>query len=100
MSTKDNPDPNIPKLKSVKTAVTIYYKNNELGNKEIAELFSCSEGTAWKLKKFAQEYARSKEIMPRCSAYVSTDPAFEAWGLDINKLEYKLKRAEKLGITD
>lgn len=70
MNTNDgkqsNPAPNIPKIASIKNAETIYYQNNELGNREIEKLFSCCTGTAQKLKKFAQEYTRDE----------STEPAF------------------------
>ena len=94
-----NPAPNIPKISSVRTAVTLFYTNNELGNGEIKELFDCSATKAQQLKNFAQEYARNTGHIPRCKAYVSTEPAFSAWGLDIEKLEAKLKKAEKLGIA-
>lgn len=96
---RSNTAPNIPKIASVKTAVTIFYTNNELGNGEIKELFDCSTTKAQQLKNFAQEYARSIKSMPRCKAYVSTELAFKAWGLEIDKLEAKLKKAEKLGIA-
>lgn len=96
---QSNPAPNIPKIAGVKTAVTLFYTNNELGNEDIKILFDCSVTKAQQLKNYAQEYVRKKGQMPRCKAYVSTEPAFEAWGLDIDKLEAKLKKAEKLGIA-
>lgn len=96
---RSNPAPNIPKIASVKTAVTIFYTNNELGNSEIRELFNCSSTKAQQLKNYAQECVRKTGQMPRCKSHVSTDPAFKAWGLEIEKLEAKLKKAEKLGIA-
>lgn len=62
-----NAVPNIPKLSSVRTAVTIFYVNNELGNAEIRQLFNCSAGKAQQLKNYAIAYTRENGQMPRCN---------------------------------
>ncbi len=89
----------IPRISSVKTAVRIFYQYNELGISEICDLFSCGRSKAGQLKTYANAFARSEGIIPRCNAYVSTDAAFRAWGLNIASLETRMKRAEKLNIA-
>lgn len=90
---------NIPRVASVKIAVETFYKYNELGISEICKLFACGRSKASQLKTCANVYARNKGLIPRCNTYISTDAAFEAWGLDINALEKRLKKAEKLNIA-
>lgn len=89
----------VPRVSSVKTAVQIFYKYNELGINEIRVLFACGRSKASQLKAYANAYARRDGLIPRCNAYISTDAAFKAWGLDIHALENRLKKAEKLNIA-
>lgn len=86
----------IPKLVSVRRAVEIYYENYELGNREITELFGCGVTTAQNLKRLAKAKMAEEGIMQRVSHCVSTDAAYRAWGLDIDSLERRVRRADKV----
>lgn len=87
----------IPPLVSIPTAIKIYYSYIELGNDEVKELFGpCSSATITRLKGRARE--RMIELKaPSWNAHrVNTKIAFEAWGLDINDLEYRNKKLQEL----
>ncbi len=81
---------------NIEKAVAIYYNHTEIGNKEIKELFNCGATTACRLKKIAKD--KMAELKTRCwdSNNVDIETAFIAWGLDIHKLEEKLKKLNQL----
>lgn len=80
----------------VEKAVKIYYSFTEISNKEIKELFSCGANTAIKLKRIAKEKMAEKKTRCWDSKNVDTETAYIAWGLDIHKLEEKLKKLNQL----
>lgn len=100
MKTSDTPgNVHIPRLASIRKAVEIYYSHYELNNADICELFQCSGSTAWRIKKLAIAKTREEGILQRTQFAVSTDVAYRAWGLDIEQLEARLRKAEKLGLN-
>ena len=81
---------------NIEKAVAIFYNHSEIGNKEIKELFNCGNNSACKLKKQARE--KMAELKTRCWDInnVDVETAYIAWGLDIHKLEEKLKKLNQL----
>lgn len=92
----------IPRLRDIEGAIRIYYENIEIGTKEIKELFISrndtyiSNSTAMKLKKIAKEKMAEKEIKNWDASRVNTKAVFEAWGLEINDLEKRLLKLQKM----
>lgn len=92
----------IPRLRDIEGAIRIYYENIEIGTKEIKELFisrnatDISTSTAMKLKKIAKEKMAEKEIKNWDASRVNTKATFEAWGLEINDLEKRLLKLQKM----
>ena len=91
----------IPKIQSMKTAVSIYYQYPCLGNEEIQRLFGdiCKAKIA-ELKKLA----KTEMLKSGCPVYnprlVSTPVAYKAWGVDIDDLVSRLETMQKLGIKE
>ncbi len=85
-------------IRSVDTAVRIYYENIVLGNKEIRELLDVTgSATVTRLKNQAVKVMDKKGVM-RWGTTVETKCAYEAWGLDINELERRRNKLLKLGM--
>ena len=76
----------------LKMIVLLYYEKTELSNVDIEKLFNCSKSTAQKLKKRALEKQKEVGRITFCPTSVDTECAFEAWNIDIEKCEQKLKR--------
>lgn len=90
----------IPLIKSVETAVRIYYAYPQMGNKQIVELFgSIGHSRITALKELAQGLTRERNGMLRDERSVKTSDAYEAWGLDIGELERNLRKLQKLGFV-
>lgn len=90
----------IPQITSLKTAIDIYYKHNELSSKEIVELFGnkCYT-TIQKLKNKARAEAEAEGKPIFNAANVNTQAAYQAWGLDINDLETRYKKLKELDLN-
>ncbi|MGN0670031.1 MAG: hypothetical protein ACI4JZ_05730 [Oscillospiraceae bacterium] len=83
----------IPQITSLETAIRLYYERNELSNKDIEVLFGkMSSGTVWKLKQKALALMQERNTPVWNAQRVNTEVAYEAWGLDIDKLEYRWKK--------
>lgn len=82
----------------IAVAVRMYYEKISLGNAEIKELFGItSSSTVSRYKREVVEYFAKKDMSPYCrSSRLDTYRAYEAWGLDINDLEKRLKKLQKL----
>lgn len=88
------------------TTLLVYYENYDLGSKEIRMLFgeNLASSTVAKLKKRArEETARQvvetgKQILTETRDRVKTEPAFKAWGIDIEDLEKRRAKLKKLGL--
>lgn len=89
----------IPEITSLETAIRLYYENLELGNTEIKELFRVASGKKiLTLKQMAKERMEQKEVAQWNALRVNTKTAYEAWGLDINDLERRYNKLQKLGL--
>lgn len=91
----------IPKLLSIPVALEVYYKNNDIGNKEIRQLFgniSCT--TIQRLKRLVIEKMEEKGVMRYNNYTVNTEVAYEVFGLDIDKLERKYAKMQKYGFIE
>ena len=89
----------IPPLVSIRRALEIYCDRDSLGNAEIKELFGCCDATAITLKRLARAVREKEGVMPRTSSCVCTDCAFRAWGMDVEAMERKVRRAERLKLN-
>jgi len=90
---------NIPKITSIENALSIYYNNSEIGNKEIIELFGKrSTATVSRLKKLVKNEMTKKNIMSYCMNKINTNVAFSVWGLDIADLEKRRKKIKELNL--
>lgn len=82
-------------LPNIKTAIEIYDRYTEIGNKEISMLFGTSKDKTLKLKKAVKEkMAKTKTItfMPR---NVDTVTAYKVWGIDIEDYRKRYTRLKK-----
>ena len=70
----------------------MYYEKTELSNTDIEKLFNCSKSCAQKLKKRALALQNEKGRITFCPTSVDTECAFEAWNINIEQCEQKLKR--------
>ncbi len=87
----------IPQITSVETALQLYYKRIELSGADIKELFGeISNCTIAKLKNKARELMRERNTPMWNSQNVNTEVAYEAWGLNIESLERKFAKLQKL----
>lgn len=87
----------IPQVISLAIAIRLYYERIELSNADIEMLFGKhSSSTIAKLKKMAQDKMIEKNIMSLNALCVNTAAAYEAWGLNINDLEYRYEKLKQL----
>lgn len=87
----------IPQITSLETAIRLYYERTELTNGDIRELFGqLGNATVAKLKRTAKELMAERNTPVWNAQRVNTEVAYEAWGLDIEKLEYRLKKLKAL----
>jgi hypothetical protein len=89
----------IPSITNIETALTIYYKHAEVGNKEIRELFGCrSSATVSRLKRLARAEMITRGV-PTFNAYkINTAVAYDAWGIDIDSLEERMRKIKELAL--
>lgn len=86
-------------IKSVKSAVELYYTKPFITYKDIAELFGVSASTANTIKKqIAREMKQRGEIFLSADS-VNTATAFEVWGLNISDLETMFNKQKELGLN-
>lgn len=90
--------PAIRPPKDVELAVKIYYEKISLTNADIKKLFEVSSNkTVKKYKDEVVAYFAESDIIPiHRDSTLDTWRAFEAWGIDINELEKRLKKIQKL----
>ena len=90
---------NIPQITDIDTAIVIYYRHHEIGTKEIIQLFSKhSKSTVSRLKKLAQKRMIEENIYIYGMYKVNTECAYKAWGLNIEDLEKRRGKLQKLGL--
>lgn len=88
----------IPQIVSIEDAIRIYYERIELTNNDIKAIFGTDHGSATfaKLKRKAREVMAQENTPVWNAAYVNTEAAYKAWGLDINDLERRWKKLQAL----
>lgn len=84
--------------KDVELAVKIYYEKISLSNADIKKLFEVtSNKTVKRYKDEVVAYFAETDIIPiHRDNTLDTWRAFEAWGIDINELEKRIKKLQKL----
>ena len=89
----------LPRLSGIKTAIEIYYTMDSMSTQDVMRLFGCSATKAREIKRPVQAAMKERGILQRTQGCVSTEVAYEIWGIDIKSLEQKYVKAEKLGLT-
>lgn len=88
---------------NIPVAVRYYYEKISLNNKDIKKIFNVTaDTTAIKKKREVVEYFAGTDENPIHSLTNRLDTwrAFEAWGLDINELEKRLKKLRQYGFIE
>ncbi len=90
---------NIPQITDIDTAISIYYRYPEISTKEIIKLFNKhSKSTISRLKKLAQKKMIEENVYVYGMYKVNTDCAYKSWGIDIQDLEKRRNKLQKLGL--
>ena len=85
------------KRPDMREAIRVYHQYDEIGNKEMREIFGpMGNDTISKLKKLAVAVMNEKGIRPWSANKVKTDCAFKAWNIDVNDLEARVRKLNKL----
>lgn len=85
-------------IKDLKTCLKIYYTYPEIGSKEIKELFGVGNNKVCELKDSVRKEQVAKGVMVLDKYSVNTETAFKVWGIDIEDIENRVKKLEKLGL--
>ena len=88
-----------PAITDLRNCLRIYYTFPEIGSAQIKELFGIGENKACELKNIARKAQIENEIMVLDKCNVNTETAFKAWGIDIDDVEKRLRKLEKLGLS-
>ena len=88
-----------PMIVDIEAAIKAYYKTY-IGNKEIMQMFGCSEITAIRLKKKARELEIERGIVTVIPYRIDAEIAFEAWSIDVEKLIRNRQKLIKLGLAE
>ena len=92
----------VPRLADFETVLKIYYENTEIGQQKIKELFVPDKGkcissaTVRRLFLAAEAEEVKRGTMKWSSHRVNTRIAFEVWGIDIEDVERRKKKLDKL----
>jgi len=86
------------KQPNLDAAIRIYYQFTEIGNAEIREIFGVRGETACKLKRMAREVMVETNVRVWDAYSVNTKCAYHAWGLDIDDMEKRRHKLQKLGL--
>jgi hypothetical protein len=90
---------NTPQIAAIDTALEIYYKNPELCNKHILALFgNHSTATINRLKQRVKAEMIARGVRSYSAYSVNTKIAFEVWGIDVDDLEKRRAKLQKLGL--
>ena len=87
-------------VKDLRTCLKIYYTCPELGSEEIKELFGVSDTSACIMKKSVRRQQIVENVMVLDKHCVNTELAFKVWGIDIEDIERRVKKLEKLHLID
>jgi hypothetical protein len=90
---------NIPQIIDIDTAIKIYYRYPEISTKEIEQLFKKhSKSTISRLKKLAQKNMIENNVYSMGMYKVNTACAYRALGIDVEDLEKRRNKLQKLGL--
>ena len=89
----------VRKIADIDTALYIYYRYPEIGNKEIKELFGLGSATLTKYKKAVQEEQIKQNVKTSQLYTINTEMAYEVWGIDVAELEKRRDKLKKLGLS-
>lgn len=89
----------VPQLPSIQEAVELYYEKPLICAGDIKNLFRCGSAKACELKKTAIAKMNELNVPVWNARLIDTDTAFQAWGLDIKKLESRLSKLQKFKKT-
>ena len=90
---------NIPQISDIDTAIIIYYRYPEISTKEITRLFNKhSKSTVSRLKKLAQKCMIEDNVYTYGIYKINTVCAYKAWGIDVEDLEKRRSKLQKLGL--
>lgn len=90
----------VKQIADMDTALYIYYRYSEIGNKQIRELFGGLGSAALaRYKKAVQEAAAEQNIQTAQLNTVNTTLAYEVWGIDVNEIEKRREKLKKLGLA-
>lgn len=87
-------------IKDLKDCLRIYYSYPEIGTPEIMRLFGVGDSKAWALKKPVQKAQIEAGIIVLDKTCINTELAFKVWGIDVEDIERRLKKLEKLGLCE
>lgn len=89
------------RIASIETALRIYYVYPELQNPQLCELFGRQLGssTLSKYKKIIRDRQRQLDIKTSMPHAVNTAVAYEVFGIDVDDLEKRQAKLQKLGLT-
>ena len=91
---------NIPLIKSVESALSVYYTYPQLKNTEIKEVFGhLSNAKLCQLKELAREKMNELGIPLWNATAVDTNAAYQAWGLNVTDLERRYAKIKKMEKT-
>jgi len=90
---------NTPQITAIDTALAIYYKYPEICNKHISALFgNHSTATINHLKQRVKAEMIERGVHSYSAYSVNTKIAFEIWGIDVDDLEKRRAKLQKLGL--
>ena len=87
-------------IKDIDTALRIYYQYTEIGIPQIMQLFNVGRSSAGKYKKAALEQQVEDGVKTMNLHTVNTETAYKTWGIDVDDLERRKIKLEKLGLKE
>lgn len=89
-----------PQITNINTALTIFYKYAEIGNKEMNDLFgSRSSATISRLKKSVRAEMFKRNMPIYTANKINTKIAFSVWGIDVLDLEERQRKIIELSLN-
>ena len=87
-------------ITDIDTALRIYYQYPEIGNKEIRELFGgLGNSTIANYKRAViEKQAESGKLTSQLHT-IDTETAYKVWGIDVDNLEKRRVKLQKLGLA-
>lgn len=90
----------IPMIRSLETALRLYYTRIELCNRDILELFGdLSTATVSRLKSKAREQMAADGVPSWSGFGVNTQSAYRSWGIDIDNIEARYTKLKELNLA-